>query len=268
MMSNIAFQSSSPAPYVAANPHSLAEENARLRAEVDSLRQQMSAAPPTSDDTIQFDLKTNTLTATNIHTNDTTIERLRAHVDGVPVGDLVKQYASAHNAVAANGAPPKLDHLLDEAGLRIEDLRIRVPEATANDALQTVAGDALAKERVKNVHVAFNNDGRIVATGTVHKLFDIPFTVSGRLSAAGDAQVRVALERAKLLSHIPVPHWVTRMVVAAAGGKDGIVRVENKNTYVVKADAYIPDNLQVALSKIETTGGAIIFEAHAPGASR
>lgn len=210
--------------------------------------------------TISLDLDTGDVQIRNLKTPDLTLEQLDVRVP--EAGHLVENMVNIQSLLAGKGKLelPSLKSL-ETSPIQVESARLKLPEETVNQALQGIGGPILAEKGIMDAAIALE-EGKVVLTGTLDKLIDVPFRLEGRLSAAPANQLRFSLEKAKVLGFLPVPRLVTDIFTSMASREMEKANVrQDGDDFLIDAGAFLPKNVAVGLKNITAHDGYLMVEA-------
>jgi len=213
--------------------------------------------------TISLDLDTGDVQIRNLKTPDLTLEELDVRVP--EAGHLVENMVNIQSLLAGKGKLelPSLKSL-ETAPVAVEAARIKLPEETVNEALQQIGGPILAEKGIVDASIALE-EGKIVVSGTLDKLIDVPFRIEGALSAANDKQLRFSLEKTRVLGFLPVPRLVTDIFTAMASREMEKANVRQEgDDFLLDVGAFLPKNVAVGLKSISAHDGYLMVEAGPP----
>lgn len=210
---------------------------------------------------INLDLDTGQVKIRNLQTPDLTLEQLDVRVPDA--GHLVENMVSIQSLLSGKGklALPSLESL-ESSPIQVEAARLRLPEETVNQALQQIGGPLLADKGIMDAAVALEDGNRVVLTGTLDKLIDVPFRIEGRMSAAEGNQVRFSLEKTRVLGFVPVPRLVTDIFTAIASRDLEKANVRQQgDDFLVDVGAFLPKNVAMGLKNVSAHDGYLMVEA-------
>ena len=207
--------------------------------------------------TISLDLDTGQVQIRNLQTPDLKIEHLEVRLP--EAGHLIENMVNVQSLL--KGKMPSLQGL-EKSPIQVEAGRIKLPEETVNQALQQIGGPLLADKGIMDAAISLEEGNRVVLTGTLDKLIDVPFRVEGQLSAANDKQVRFSLEKTKVMGFLPVPRLLTDIFTAMASRDLEKANVQQQgDDFLVDVGAFLPKNVSVGLKSIEAHDGYLLVEA-------
>lgn len=157
---------------------------------------------------------------------------------------------------------------LTEKPLLVRALKAAIPLPFVNSALEQIAGAQLSKAGLSDLQIGQTDDGLLKVTGKARKGLQLPFEVTGRLSATPEGKVKFQIARSKVGS-IPMPDLVVTLATKLAGEKleKAGVTAEGKE-FTLDPRPHKPSNLIFQLKNLSVGDGAILIEGGAPVVSR
>ncbi|MBI2264586.1 MAG: hypothetical protein HYU64_05385 [Armatimonadetes bacterium] len=214
----------------------------------------------TSTGKIEYDLGANLLKMKDVRTPDLVVDEMDIHIE--KGNEFIERLLDLSSLAKGNGKIPLAPfYALQQAPKKIESFRIRIPQESASHALEAASGDRLAKEGIKNVNVSFEDENQMSLSGRIHRLVDIPFHVSGRISLGEDHKVRYSVDKMDLLGLIPLPHILRTLILALndiSAPKEGFQR--DGNSYTLDLQSFLPEKTKARVDRAETEDGFLILE--------
>ncbi|MEW6283108.1 MAG: hypothetical protein AB1758_31130 [Candidatus Eremiobacterota bacterium] len=234
---------------------SLEEENARLRAELEAARKQ--------GPNVSFRVGDNRIELRDLKVAGVSIDRLKLKLDKHT--DLLKG-VTLETFLASPGKMllPSMDPLTSSA-ITVEDLRVTVPSATANEAVRLRGAEVLQEEGISDLNLRYLPGGGIEAEGLVHRVIGVPFRVRGHMELTEDQKIRFTPEKVRVFGVVPVPRLVTSIAAALAG--DSLEKLDIRSegdSLIIDPKAFIPQNLKLRLTRLTTEGDRLILEGGPP----
>lgn len=230
----------------------LAAENARLRKQL-AQRQEPASG-------VQVDLQKETVSLSNLSTQEVDLQRLEVRVPG-----LKNAVAEGMGVVTSLGADGRLR--MPDLGkfqrypMKVVQLGVRVPQSTLNRVLSQRPIPGL-----KDLHLEVQDGGRLKLSGYAKKVVTLPFEVEGSLSANGSSRVKFHLERARVGGFLPVPNLVTNFLASLASTQMAQAQVtRDGDDYTVELAGLMPPNVGLSVDRISSAGGVLSVETGNPG---
>lgn len=227
---------------------------AELQAENQKLKRELREARENPGG-IHLDPSEQRLDVRNITTPDFTVESLSVESPSVEkVADILSS-----GALAGSRGKPDLGGLknLSNQPLRVEEMKLRIPDDTLND----IADSQAPKDKLKGVEVEFGEGGQFQVKGTAHKLVDIPFELAGFVDSTPEGEVRIKLGKSKLFGFVPIPKLISDMAGSMAGKKLEKLGVrQTDDGFVVDSHKLLPKNIDLKIASVTTQNGELVVE--------
>ncbi len=233
----------------------LQDENRELRAQLERFKEEQGE--------VRFSSENQRLLVDGLETPDFTVERLTAHTPAM------KQAMALFSAdsLAKNEGKPDFSVLKDlgEEPVRVEELRVKVPQST----IDRVVKENAKHPDLKELQVKLGDQGRFEVEGVANKFWlDVPFHVDGTMEATADGQVRVRLKSGKVFGMVPVPKILMGLATAAAEKKvDKIKITKEGDDLLIDPRSVKPKNIEFNLGRVTTEHGSLVIEGGTPVAA-
>ncbi len=241
--------------------HTLADENRKLRDELEAMKRKVASGGgvESNESSFGYDLGTNTVTVRGFRARDMHIRHLQAVVAD---GDGIEKKLQESVGLSGFSGPDSstLTALISTAHLDVRKFSI---EVSSRDATQVVLAGRkadLEKEGIRDLAVSFEPGNCMVVRGTLKKLITIPFTLIGSLSVTDDHRIKYTITDMSA-GIVPLPDLLQPLVLSLAGGSlhDQSIEVSGDNVLVNTA-AMLPDNIRVKPVGISTKDGFVVVE--------
>lgn len=226
----------------------------QLLAENRRLKQQLEARQG-----IQLDLQRDEVTLRGVATSEVAIDNLQVSIPGV--GKAVPQLVQVSNVTNQQGKMqlPSLASF-EKFPIQVQAMQIRVPESTLNRVLSQRPVEGLS-----DLHLQVGDAGRLQLSGYAHKVFPIPFSVSGRVSAAGGSKLRFEVEKARVAGFLPVPRLMMNLFASLASREMAQMNVQQEGgAFVVDSRGFLPANVSVGIDSVQTRAGEVTLRKDPP----
>ena len=140
-----------------------------------------------------------------------------------------------------------------------------VPYPYAAKDHQTLNAEAMQRNGIKELSIRPEAGNKLHLRGTIDKLIDIPFDLTGELSVSEGNEIHFKAGQTKVFGFLPVPNLVMRIAASLAGRDMEEMGVQQKgDTFVFDADDFLPKNVRLQLTRVGTESGALVLEGRAP----
>lgn len=226
----------------------------QLLAENQRLRQQL-AERPESGPSIHLDLQQERVTLRGLESPSLELDSAEVHLPGM--ARAVPEMMNVASLIDSKGQAKMPDlAAFQKFPMKVESLRMRLPEQTLNQVLAKTPVEGMSQLRVQ-----VRPEGRLRLSGVAHKLFPIPFEVEGRLTARGGAEVRFRLERTRVAGFLPIPKLMTNLFASLASQEMARMHVRHRgDDFDVDLKGFVPENISVTVDRIRTERGALLIE--------
>lgn len=234
----------------------LLERNRQLEAE---LAKAKSEAGP-----IRIDPERGTLTIDGLKTADYEVQHLQVQVSAL--GGYLGKALSIETLLEHQGQLPlpPTDQLAKEP-MTVDALKLKIPAATLEKSSRRLGEDAMRRNGLKELSIQPEENGQLRLRGTIDKLIDIPFDLRGELSVAEGNEIHFKAGKTRVFGFLPVPNLIVRIAASLAGRDMEEMGVKQKgDTFVFDADDFLPQNVKLQLTRIDTERGGLILEGRAP----
>ena len=234
----------------------LLERNRQLEAEL--ARVKSEEAP------IHLDPESGMLTINGLKTTDFEVEHMRVKVSALS-GYLGKALSIETLLENQGQLPlPPTDQLAREP-MTVDALKLRIPGSTLQKSSQLLGKEAMERNGLKDLSIKPEGQSKLRLSGTIDKLIDIPFDLSGELSVAEGNEIHFKVGKTRAFGILPVPNLVVRIAASLAGRDIEEMGVKQKgDTFIFDADDFLPKNVALQLTRLGTEGGAVVLEGKAP----
>ena len=233
----------------------LLERNRQLEAELSKAK---------SDGPIRLDPANDKLTIAGLKMPDYEIEHMEVKVSAL--GGYLGNALSIESLLENQGKLPlpPVDQLA-QSPMTIDALKLKVPAKTLQKASSLMGREAMQRNGIKELSIRPEAGNKLHLRGTIDKLIDIPFDLTGELSVSEGNEIHFKAGQTKVFGFLPVPNLVMRIAASLAGRDMEEMGVQQKgDTFVFDADDFLPKNVRLQLTRVGTESGALVLEGRAP----
>ena len=122
----------------------------------------------------------------------------------------------------------------------------------------------LREEGVRELDLRFQPGGLVEASGTIDRLFTVPFGIRGKLDLTRDGKIRFSPDQVRVLG-LPVPRIAVAIVNAIVG--DDLAKLDiqsDGDSLIVDPKSFLPPNVQLKLTRLTTDGDSLVLEGGPP----
>jgi hypothetical protein len=234
----------------------LLERNRQLEAELSKAKAEVGP--------IRLDPANDKLTIVGLKTHDFEISHLEVKVSAL--GDYLGDALSIETLLENQGQLPlpPVDQLA-RSPMTVDALKLKIPAKTLQKSSELMGKDAMRRNGIKELSIRPEAGNRLHMRGTIDKLVDIPFDISGELAVSRGNEIHFKAGKTKVFGFLPVPNLVMRIAASLAGRDMEQMGVQQRgDTFVFDADDFLPQNVRLELTRIGTEDDGLVLEGRAP----
>ena len=217
----------------------------QLLAENRKLKQQMNG--------IHIDPTRDQVSLRGLQGDDLKINELQVNIPGL--GKLIPELLKVSTLSNPDGSVqmPDLSRFA-KFPMQVQTLDMSLNQKALNEVLSRQKIDGMSELKLE-----VGEGGRLRLSGIANQLIDVPFSVEGRVSAAGGTKVRFDLDKTRLGGWLPVPRLMTDLVASLAAGEMAKMNVtqQEDGAFVADIKGYLPPNIGLTIDEVRTSQGQI-----------
>ena len=216
----------------------------QLLAENRKLKQQMNG--------IHIDPTRDQVSLRGLQGDDLKINELQVNIPGL--GKLVPEFLKVSSLSNPDGSVQMPDLArFAKFPMQVQTLDMSLNQKAVNEVLSRQKVEGMSKLKLE-----IGEGGRLRLSGIANQLIDVPFSVEGRVSAAGGTKVRFELDKTRLGGWLPVPRLMTDLFASLAAGEMAKLNVtQTDGAFVADLKGFLPPNIGLTIDEVRTSRGQI-----------